>query len=118
MDPLNLLKQYWPFLLLALWFGYKWWSARKVAALLPELRQRGATLVDVRSAAEYASGHAPGTVNIPLQELGRRLAEIPRTAPVVVACASGSRSGMARMLLKKNGYADVHNAGSWRNFER
>jgi rhodanese-related sulfurtransferase len=87
-----------------------------VAGLLPELKQRGATLVDVRSAGEYASGHAPGTVNIPLQELGSRLAEIPKSAPVVVACASGSRSGMAKMLLKKNGYAEVYNAGSWRNF--
>jgi rhodanese-related sulfurtransferase len=118
MDLSNALKQYWPFLLLAFWFGYKWWNSRRVAALLPTLRQRGATLVDVRSAAEYAGAHAPGTVNIPLQELGRRLGEIPKSAPVVVACASGSRSGMARMLLKKNGYADVYNAGSWRNLGR
>ena len=118
MDFPTAVKQYWPILLVALWLGYKWWNSRKVAALLPELRQRGATLVDVRSAAEYAGAHAPGTVNIPLQELGSRLAEIPRTAPVVVACASGSRSGMARMLLKKSGYADVHNAGNWRNFQR
>ena len=62
MDFSNALKQYWPFLLLALWFGYKWWNARKVAGLLPELKQRGATLVDVRSAGEYASGHVPGTI--------------------------------------------------------
>ena len=116
MDFLSTLKQYWPFLLLALWIGHKWWNARKVAGLLPELKQRGATLVDVRSVAEYASGHAPGTINIPLQELGSRLGEIPRSNPVVVACASGSRSGMAKLLLKKNGYADVHNLGSWRNF--
>ena len=116
MDYSNAFKQYWPFLLLALWFGYKWWNARKVAALLPDLKQRGATLVDVRSAAEYASGHAPGTLNIPLQELGSRLAEIPKSSPVVVGCASGSRSGMAKLLLKKNGYPDVHNIGPWRKF--
>ena len=48
MDFSNAFKQYWPFLALALWFGYKWWNARKVAALLPDLKQRGATLVDVR----------------------------------------------------------------------
>jgi rhodanese-related sulfurtransferase len=63
--------------------------------------------VDVRSAGEYASGHAPGTLNIPLQELSSRLAEIPKSSPVVVGCASGSRSGMAKLLLKKNGYPDV-----------
>lgn len=116
MDFSNAFKQYWPFLLLALWFGYKWWNSRKVAALLPELKQRGATLVDVRSSGEYASGHAPGTLNIPLQELGSRLAEIPKSSPVVVGCASGSRSGMAKLLLKKNGYPDVHNIGTWRRF--
>ncbi len=116
MDFQDIFKQYWPFLALALWFGYKWWNARRVIALLPELRKRGALMVDVRSAAEFASGNAPGTINIPLQELGSRLGEIPKTAPVVVGCASGTRSGMAKMLLKKNGYQDVHNIGAWSKF--
>ena len=108
-----LLENYWPFLALGLWFAYKWWSSRRVVALLPALKQRGAVLVDVRSAAEFAGGSAPGTINIPLQELGRRLGEIPKTAPVVVCCASGTRSGMAKMLLRKNGYPEVHNVGTW-----
>jgi rhodanese-related sulfurtransferase len=30
-----------------------------------------------------------------------------------VCCASGTRSGMARLLLKKNGYQNVHNIGTW-----
>ncbi len=77
---------------------------------------RGTTLIDVRSAAEYASGHAPGTLNIPLPKLGSRLAEIPKATPVVVSCASGSRSGMAKLLLKKSGYPDVYNIGTWRKF--
>ncbi len=107
------LEQYWPLLALALWFGYKWWNSRRVVALLPELKKQGALLVDVRSAAEFAGSNAPGTVNIPLQELGSRLAEIPKTAPVVLCCASGTRSGMAKMVLKKNGYQQVYNVGSW-----
>lgn len=109
------LEQYWPLLALALWLGYKWWSARRVVAMLPALRQQGATLVDVRSDAEFAGGNAPGTVNIPLPELGRRLNEIPKNVPVVLCCASGTRSGMARLLLKKNGYTQVFNAGRWSN---
>jgi rhodanese-related sulfurtransferase len=115
MDYSGFFKQYWPLLLLALWFGYKWWNARRVMAMLPELRQQGAVLVDVRSAAEFAGGNAPGSVNIPLPELGSRLSEIPKSAPVVLCCASGSRSGMAKMLLKKNGYAQVFNIGKWSN---
>jgi rhodanese-related sulfurtransferase len=82
-------------------------------ALLPELRKNGALFVDVRSAGEFASGNAPGTINIPLPELGSRLAEIPKSSPVVLCCASGTRSGMAKLLLKKNGYAQVYNVGTW-----
>lgn len=109
----NAFEQYWPMLALMLWFGYKWWNSRRVVGLLPELKKQGALFVDVRSAAEFASGNAPGTVNIPLQEIGSRLAEIPKTAPVVLCCASGTRSGMAGLVLKKNGYQQVYNVGTW-----
>lgn len=115
MDYEGYFQQYWPLMALVLWFGYKWWNARRVKALLPELRQQGALLVDVRSAAEFAAGNAPGSVNIPLGELGSRLKEIPVSAPVVLCCASGTRSGMAKMVLKKNGYAQVFNIGKWSN---
>lgn len=84
--------------------------------MLPQLKRDGAMLVDVRSASEFASGNAPGTVNIPLTELSRRLSEIPKSSPVVFCCASGTRSGMARLLLKKNGYKKVHNIGTWDKF--
>ncbi len=115
MDIAGFAQQYWPLLALALWFGYKWWSARRVRAMLPALMKDGATLVDVRSAAEFASGSAPGSVNIPLPELAKRLKEIPTSAPVVLCCASGTRSGMAKMMLKKNGYQQVFNIGKWSN---
>lgn len=110
------LKNNWPLVLIATWFIYKWWSARKVKRMLPELRKKGATLVDVRSNGEFASGHAPDTINIPLNELSGRLGEIPKDTTVIVGCASGTRSGMARMLLKKNGYKNVYNVGAWTNF--
>ena len=116
MNASALLEQYWPILLLALWFGHKLWRSRRVRNQLPQLKAQGATLVDVRTAAEYASGHAPGTLNIPLDELGTRLSEIPRTAPVVLGCASGTRSGMAGLLLRKHGYRQVHNIGAWSQF--
>ncbi|TXH87925.1 MAG: rhodanese-like domain-containing protein [Rhodoferax sp.] len=113
LDFSQLLQEYWPLVLLVAWFGHKWLRARRVVALLPSLRQQGAVLLDVRSAAEFASGNAPGTRNIPLSELAARLGELPRNVPVVVCCASGTRSGMAALLLKKNGFVPVYNAGSW-----
>ena len=82
---------------------------------LPVLLQNGAVIVDVRSAAEFASGNVPGSVNLPLPELGLRLAELNKDRDVVLCCASGSRSGMAKLMLKSKGFAKVHNAGAWRN---
>lgn len=113
LDFAQLAQEYWPLALLAAWFGHKWWRTRRVAALLPSLRQQGAVLLDVRSVAEFARGNAPGSRNIPLSELSARLGEVPRNVPVVVCCASGTRSAMATALLKKNGFAPVYNAGSW-----
>ena len=111
----DLIRQYWPFALLAGWLGYKWLRARRLRNVLPALRQQGAALVDVRSQAEFAAASAPGCVNIPLPELKSRLAEISRDVPVVLCCASGTRSGMAAALLRSSGYTQVHNAGAWRN---
>lgn len=106
-------SQYWPLVLIVAWFVYKIWAARRVRAKLPELRRSGAVLVDVRSAQEFASAHAPGTINIPLPELSVRRDEIPKNVPVVLCCASGSRSGMARMLLRWHGFKLVYNIGAW-----
>lgn len=116
MDVRSFVAQYWPLLALGLWLAYKWWQSRRVMAMLPTLKQRGAVLVDVRSLAEFASQNASGTINIPLPELGNRLGEIPKSVPVVLGCASGSRSGLAKMMLKSKGYAQVYNVGNWRNF--
>jgi rhodanese-related sulfurtransferase len=116
MDFAVLFEKYWPFAALVLWFGYKWWNSKRVVAMLPELKKKGATLVDVRSAGEFAHANAPGTLNIPLQELGSRLGEIPKSAPVVLCCASGTRSGMAKLMLKTKGYPEVHNIGTWNKF--
>ncbi|HLA23901.1 MAG TPA: rhodanese-like domain-containing protein, partial [bacterium] len=44
------------------------------------------TVLDVRPAAEYEAGHIPGAASIPLEDLGRRLSEIPRDQPVVAYC--------------------------------
>ncbi|MDT0202275.1 FAD-dependent oxidoreductase [Nocardioides sp. AE5] len=68
---------------------------------------RGAVLVDVRSPAEHAAGAIPGAVNIPVDELRDRLAEVP-PGPVVVHCAVGLRGHVAARLLAQHG-RDVAN---------
>jgi rhodanese-related sulfurtransferase len=81
---------------------------------IPALLQDGAQMVDVRSPAEFAGGHAPGSVNIPLPELDQRMQELDRGRWVIVCCASGTRSALARRKLRGRGFDRVLNAGSWR----
>jgi phage shock protein E len=73
----------------------------------------GAKLVDVRSPSEYASGHIEGAVNIPVQELPKRVGELGRdkARPIVVYCRSGSRSAQAKSLLEQAGFTKVGNLG-------
>lgn len=78
-----------------------------------ELVKQGARLIDVRTAAEFSSGHLPGAVNIPVSELGARAAALgEKDQPVVVYCASGTRSAVARTVLRGQGFAQVFNLGS------
>lgn len=67
----------------------------------------GATLVDVRTAAEHAAGPIPGALTIPLDELRDRLGEIP-PGPVIVHCQVGLRGHTAARLLTQHGF-DVRN---------
>jgi rhodanese-related sulfurtransferase len=74
----------------------------------------GAKIIDVRSKAEYASGHVKGSVNIPLEQLEKKLNKFSsKDVSIITCCASGMRSGVAKSMLKKNGFENVHNGGSW-----
>jgi rhodanese-related sulfurtransferase len=77
------------------------------------LKGAGAQVVDVRTRAEFSSGHAAGSLNIPLDQLESRLGELDRARPVLVCCATGSRSAFAKSVLQSAGFAEVHNAGPW-----
>jgi rhodanese-related sulfurtransferase len=73
------------------------------------LAAAGARVVDVRTPQEFASGHVPGAINIPYEEIGKRAAEIgPPSTPVVLYCRSGRRSGIAAEALQKAGYGRLY----------
>src|SRR5690606_16861514 len=55
----------------------------------------GALIVDVRMPDEYAAGHVPGAVLMPLPEVPDRAGELPSDVPVYVICRSGARSQRA-----------------------
>ncbi len=90
-------------------------TRRTPVAVVAEKIRAGATVVDVRSEGEFRSGAYRDAINVPLQVLSGRFDRIPRDRPVVVYCASGSRSATAARILKKAGYADVSNAGGLRH---
>ena len=83
-----------------------------------EAMKAGARLVDVRTAGEFSEGHLKGAVNIPVDELAKRMAEIgPKDAPVVVYCRSGKRSARAKQMLLDAGFKLVHDLGAMSNGE-
>jgi rhodanese-related sulfurtransferase len=68
-----------------------------------------AVVLDIREPAEYAAGHLPNARNIPAGELEKRMGELPAAKPVLVCCASVSRSGRAIATLRKAGREQVFN---------
>lgn len=67
------------------------------------------TLVDVRTRGEFAGGHIPGALNIPLDQLGSRINEVPKGKPVIVVCATGNRSQTGSKILVNGGWTEVYN---------
>jgi len=77
----------------------------------------GAVIIDVRTPKEYAGGHLSGALNIPIEEMTKSLARVPREKVLVVYCASGSRSSHAAALLRQKGW-HVFDVATQGEFER
>lgn len=79
----------------------------------------GALLLDVRSPGEFADGHLPGAVNVPVQVLEESLSSLPadKAHPIVVYCRSGMRSAKARALLVQAGFTHVDDLGARSNWK-
>lgn len=89
------------------------------ASKIKDKIQLGALVVDVRTPAEYQSGHFPGAVNIPVDQVEKRLEEFGgKDKSIIVYCASGGRSGSAKSYLESMGFSDVINAGGLSNMPK
>jgi rhodanese-related sulfurtransferase len=64
-------------------------------------------VIDIRTQKEWEAGHVEGSVNIPLNELSRRLDEVPADAEVIIHCQGGYRSSLAVSLLQRHGRTNV-----------
>ena len=73
-------------------------------------QNKEAIIIDVRTPGEYRDGHIPGVVNIPLDELEKRMGEIPKDKKTVLICRTGSRSAQGTRLLRSKGFNNVYNS--------
>ena len=81
----------------------------QVPSVTPDEVTDGAYLLDVREPDEWAAGHAPGALHVPMMEIPARMAEVPTDVEVVVVCRSGGRSGQVVSYLMGNGWDNVRN---------
>ncbi len=77
------------------------------------IKEKQGTIVDVRTPSEFTGGNVAGSINIPLEELEKRMDELKKLKqPLVLCCASGGRSGQAHGYLAQKGI-ECFNGGSW-----
>jgi rhodanese-related sulfurtransferase len=81
-------------------------SAVDVAGLKAAMDDGTIHLIDVRTVSEFASGHVPGAVNIPLSDLEARIGELDgkQGEPLYMICARGGRSAKATAVLSVKGF--------------
>ena len=77
--------------------------------------KQGAIVIDMRSAAEYSTGHLHGAINIPLPQIDSLIASRvkDKNQILLLHCQSGARSGTAKNRLSALGYTRVYNLGSY-----
>ncbi len=85
------------------------WEALDAAADQP-------FLLDVRTAQEYAGGHVPGAVNIPVDELRGRFAEVPKGRLVLTYCQVGQRGYLATRILSQAGFQVSNLGGGYKTY--
>lgn len=73
-------------------------------------------LLDVRTPEEFAAGHIPGAVNVPVDELRGRLTELPRDRDIVAYCQVGQRGYLATRVLMQSGFTVANLGGGYRTY--
>lgn len=77
------------------------------------LLNQGATIIDVRTPGEFKTGHIKGAVNIPLDQVKSKVADLKKKGkPIITCCRSGNRSGIAKGILSSAGI-ECYNGGAW-----
>jgi hydroxyacylglutathione hydrolase len=80
--------------------------------------ESGAVVIDVREPNEFAGGHLPGAIQVPLGAIGARAHDLPRGVPLITYCGRGERASSAASMLEQAGLGPVFTlpggVGAWR----
>ena len=76
------------------------------------LAKPNAVILDVRSPKEFASGHVPGAINLPVKDVSSKVESVikDKDTTIIVHCAAGVRSGRATKAMQKLGYKNIVDA--------
>lgn len=85
---------------------------------IQEFINNKSVIIDVRSAGEFSNGSIKGAINIPVDSLHSKLSTFKKDQYMMVFCASGMRSSMAKSILVKNGFKNVLNAGTYSSLKK
>lgn len=88
----------------------------RLARLVVE-RRPDYLLIDVRTPEEYAAGHIPTAINVPVDQIGNRPPTGEKDVLIIVYCRSGNRSATARKILQDLGYTNVVDFGAVSRWE-
>lgn len=91
-------------------------SVEQLPAATAPKAAHGALLLDVRTPEEFDSGHIPGAVNIPIDELRDRLDELPSNRQVIAYCLVGQRGYLATRILRQAGLDVANLSGGYRTY--
>jgi NADPH-dependent 2,4-dienoyl-CoA reductase/sulfur reductase-like enzyme/rhodanese-related sulfurtransferase len=89
----------------------------EVEAVLAVPADQRPVLLDVRTPEEFARGHLPAAVNIPVDELRLRLEELPRNREIAAYCQVGQRGYIATRILRQAGYAAANISGGYKTYK-
>lgn len=85
---------------------------RFIALLIFSLTGMSMTIIDVRTEAEWNTGHLDGALHIEWQNILKISSDISKDEDIYLYCRSGNRSGKATKILVDAGYINAKNAGS------
>ena len=88
-----------------------------VESLLDAVPEEHPMFLDVRTAQEFAAGHLPGAVNIPVDELRSRMHELSRDRNIAAYCQVGQRGYLATRILLQAGFSAANIGGGYRTYK-